>query len=351
MTESKEKTLAFLERNRGVFVSGEEIAAATATTRAAVNKHVKALRQCGYDILAAPNRGYMLAASTDYISASGIAKYLSEPCRSSLRFEILEETASTNLTAREAGERGEGSGLVVIARRQTHGRGRRGRNFFSDGGGIYMSVLLRRPGMTGAAAARLTTNAALAVCEAIEASASLATSGSAAGSVAEPPERAPSPRIKWVNDVFLRGLKVCGILTEGQVGVEEGTLEYAVVGIGVNLYPPLGGFPAELSGIAGSVFDGPRADGRNFFIGELLNRFFARLERGDASADLAEYRRRLLAQGRGAVVCLPDGRRFEVRALDVDDDYRLIAEFPDGTREAIAAGDVSVRPTETDDAI
>ena len=154
-----------------------------------------------------------------------------------------------------------------------------------------------------------------------------------------------------MNDVFLRGLKVCGILTEGQVGVEEGTLEYAVVGIGVNLYPPLGGFPAELSGIAGSVFDGPRADGRNFFIGELLNRFFARLERGDASADLAEYRRRLLAQGRGAVVCLPDGRRFEVRALDVDDDYRLIAEFPDGTREAIAAGDVSVRPTETDDAI
>ena len=105
----------------------------------------------------------MLAASTDYISASGIAKYLSEPCRSSLRFEILEETASTNLTAREAGERGEGSGLVVIARRQTHGRGRRGRKFFSDGGGIYMSVLLRRPGMTGAAAARLTTNAALAV--------------------------------------------------------------------------------------------------------------------------------------------------------------------------------------------
>ena len=61
-------------------------------------------------------------------------------------------------------------------------------------------------------------------------------------------------QIKWVNDVFCRGKKVCGILTEASLDLESGGLQYAIVGIGVNLYPPAGGFPEELADIMGSVY-------------------------------------------------------------------------------------------------
>ena len=126
---------------------------------------------------------------------------------------------------------------MVIANEQTAGRGRLSRSFFSPKDtGIYMSLLLRPKNYSAKQAVRITTMAAVAMCEAIE-------------TVSD--EKA---EIKWVNDIFVRGEKVCGILTEGSFNLESGLLDYAVLGIGINIYQPKDGFPNELSSIAGAVF-------------------------------------------------------------------------------------------------
>ncbi|MBR0225145.1 MAG: biotin--[Thermoguttaceae bacterium] len=328
--ESNKTLLDYLEARRGEFCSGEELADALGITRAAVWKRIKALEAKGLLISAIPNRGYMLRRETDVTSVEGISKYL-HGAATSLRLEVVDETGSTNLDLRERGERGEPGSLALIARRQTAGRGRRGRRFFSPDSGVYLSLLLRPEETPATRATRYTTVAGLAVCEAIEATSD-----------------APA-RIKWVNDVLVRGRKVCGIMTEAQVGLENGMLGYAVVGIGVNLYRPQGGYPEELRGIAGEVYESPRGDGKNRFVAELLNRFMSRLNAADEQDDLNQYRRRLLAQGRVGTVCLPGGARRQARLLDVDEEYRLIVEYPDGTRATLSSGEVSVHPERAED--
>ena len=107
-----------------------------------------------------------------------------------------------------------------------------------------MSLLLRPENYSAKQAVRLTTMAAVAVCEAIE-----KISGEDAG-------------IKWVNDIYVRGRKVCGILTEASFSLESGMLDYAVLGIGMNVYEPEGGFPEELADVAGAVFRGTGMTGK-----------------------------------------------------------------------------------------
>ena len=320
-----EKTvLDYLEARRGEFCSGEELSRELGVTRATVWNRVQALRARGYEIASVRNRGYRLAADSDALTLEGIEKLLNADC-AGLSVEIVDETGSTNLDLREAAERGASDGRVLIARRQTGGRGRRGRRFFSPESGLYLSMLLRPSETPAAIAIRYTTTAALAVCEAIEATSS------------------KSPRIKWVNDVMIDGLKVCGIMTEAQIGLENGLVEHAVVGVGVNLYRPKEGTPSELRGIAGYVFDETQGWRLNRFAAEFLNRFTRRRLANDAEDDLKEYRRRLLAQGREGDV-LFGAKKRRAKIIDVDDEYRLIVEYPDGTREALSSGEISVRP-------
>ena len=147
--------------------------------------------------------------------------------------EYLEEIDSTNRYVKQLGAAGAPEGRVVIANRQSAGRGRLGRSFFSPGEkGIYMSVLLR-PEIELERAVLITSMAAVAVARAIE-------------RVSDIPAK-----IKWVNDIFLNRKKVCGILTESGINAETGKLEYAVLGIGVNVGSME--FPEELKGIATSV--------------------------------------------------------------------------------------------------
>jgi len=127
-------------------------------------------------------------------------------------------------------------GEIIIAESQTAGRGRYGRKFFSPpGGGVYLSAVLCLEKLPAGEPALITALAAVSVCEALE-----AVTGK-------------SPRIKWVNDIFLDGKKICGILTETVTEPGSGQ-RFAVVGIGVNLFMPEEGFPEELKGIAGAVY-------------------------------------------------------------------------------------------------
>ena len=322
---SAEKTLLdYLEERRGEFCSGEELARELGVTRATIWNYVEKLRARGYDVASVRNCGYRLAPDSDALTVEGVAKGLSREC-AGLSLDVVDETGSTNLDLREEAERGAADGRVLFARRQTGGRGRRGRRFFSPESGLYVSMLLRPAETSASIAIRYTTIAALAVCEAIEATSS------------------KTPRIKWVNDVMIDGLKVCGIMTEAQIGLESGLVEYAVVGVGVNLYRPKEETPSELRGVAGFVFDEARGGLLNRFAAEFLNRFTLRWLAGDAEDDLKEYRRRLLAQGREGDVLRFSGKR-RAKIVDVDEEYRLIVEYPDGTREALSSGEISVRP-------
>ena len=322
---TREQVLALFEENRGIYFSGEELAGRLGVSRAAVWKAVGALRGEGYEIAAVRNRGYCLAAGTDILSAPGIRKYLGPAC-GGLDLQVLETAGSTNALARERAAAGAPEGCVILANAQTAGRGRVGRSFVSPPGtGLYLSLLLRPEGWPPSRAVKLTTMAAVAACEAIEA------------------VSRREARIKWVNDIFLEGRKVSGILTEGAFGLEDGLLEYAVVGIGINVYPPEGGFPGELADTAGTVFPGPRDDGKNRLAAELLNRLMDCYAGPGGRECTRRYRERSLVVGREIDVLTPGGRRRAL-ALDVDEECRLVVRYQDGETARLSSGEVSVRP-------
>ena len=320
---TKEKLLELLEENREEYLSGEELAGTLAVSRAAVWKAVKSLQQEGYPIDAVTNRGYRLSRGGDRLSAPGIRKYLQDACRE-LPITVVEETQSTNTALRALAEAGAPEGTVYIAQSQTGGRGRMGRSFFSPAGtGLYLSLLLRPTTWEPARAAQLTAAAAAAMCEAIR------------------QVTGKEPGIKWVNDLLLDGKKVCGILTEASFSMESGVLEYAVLGLGVNVYPPEGGFPKELGEIAGAVLDTPGEDVRNRLAGEFLNRFLAGYAHPEDRSFLDTYRRRSVAVGRDITV-LSGGHERRAFAFGVDDDCRLLVRYDDGTEQALSYGEIRI---------
>lgn len=320
---TREKLLGLLEENREAYLSGEELAKALAVSRAAVWKAVKSLQQEGYPIDAVTNRGYRLSRGGDRLSSPGIRKYLKPEYRD-LPITVAEETQSTNTALRALAEAGAPEGTVYIAQGQTGGRGRRGRSFFSPAGtGLYLSLLLRPTAWEPTRAAQLTAAAAAAMCEAIR------------------QVTGKEPGIKWVNDLLLDGKKICGILTEASFSMESGVLEYAVLGLGVNVYLPEGGFPGQLREIAGAVLDTPGEDVRNRIAGEFLNRFLDGYEHPEDRHFLDVYRRRSIAVGREVTV-LSGGWERRAFAFGLDDDCRLLVRYPDGTEQALSYGEIQI---------
>ena len=320
---TREKLLGLLEENREAYLSGEELAKALAVSRAAVWKAVKSLQQEGYPIDAVTNRGYRLSRGGDRLSAPGIRKYLKPEYRD-LPITVAEETQSTNTALRALAEAGAPEGTVYLAQGQTGGRGRMGRSFFSPAGtGLYLSLLLRPTAWEPTRAAQLTAVAAAAMCEAIR------------------QVTGKEPGIKWVNDLLLDGKKICGILTEASFSMESGVLEYAVLGLGVNVYPPEGGFPGQLREIAGAVLDTPGEDVRNRIAGEFLNRFLEGYEHPEDRHFLDVYRRRSVAVGREVTV-LSGGWERRAFAFGLDDDCRLLVRYPDGTEQALSYGEIRI---------
>lgn len=321
---TKEKLLELMESNKGKYLSGQEIARQLGVTRAAVWKAAASLKKDGYAIDATVGKGYNLSTKTDILSPQGVQKYLKQEC-SGIDITFLPSTTSTNTIARDKANSGAPEGCVVMANEQTAGRGRRGRSFYAPSGtGIYISLLLRPKNYPAKQAVRITTAAAVAVCEAIE-----TVSGEEA-------------RIKWVNDVFVRGKKVCGILTEASFGLENAMVEYAVLGIGLNVYVPKGGFPKDIEQVAGAVFETPHDDVKNRLAAEFLNRFMAYYATLDKPEHVEKYRTRNLAIGREISVISANGTR-SAKALGVDDECRLLVKYDNGEEESLFSGEISIR--------
>ncbi len=320
----KEKVLEIFESNKGAYFSGEEIAQNLSVSRAAVWKAVKQLKNEGYSIDAVNNKGYCLSVYTDILSPQGIQKYL-KPQYQKLHLNVLQTIDSTNVLVRQKAAEGEAEGFVVVANEQTAGRGRYGRDFYSPSGtGLYFSLLLRPSDYTADQAVRITTMAAVAMCEAIE-------------EVSD-----EKPKIKWVNDIFLKGKKVCGILTEGSFGLENGMLEYAVLGVGVNVYAPPNGFPEELQQIAGAVFDCAQNDMKNHLIAAFNNHFLDYYTNPDKKDYTDKYRQYSLVIGKEIVVIsAKESRNAFVHGID--DDCRLMVEYENGEKAAVSSGEIRIR--------
>ena len=322
---TKEKLLALFEADKGKFFSGEELAARLAVSRTAVWKAVNSLRKEGYEIQAVRNKGYSLSVSTDILSIQGVEKYLN-PEHSYIELEILPDIGSTNDYLREKAAQGKGEGYAVVAGAQTRGKGRTGRSFYSPADtGIYLSLLLRPKDCGPAQAVKFTTMAAVAACEAIE----------------KVSHR--SPQIKWVNDIYIDGKKVSGILTEASVSLENGSLEYVLLGIGINVYPPEKGFPQELRETAGSVFQERKSDGKNQLTAGFLNRLMDIYTKEEIGEYAEEYRKRSMVLGKRIQILTPEGEKG-ARALEIDKDCRLLVEYEDGNRELLRAGEIRIRP-------
>ena len=283
---------------------------------------MKALREEGYPIDAVQNKGYCLSPETDILSVQGIRKYLKFPV---LSLEFFPEVSSTNSLLRDRASAGAPEGTVIIAGAQTAGRGRLARKFYSPPDtGIYMSLLLRPENLTADNAILLPAMAAVAACETIS-----ELSGREAG-------------IKWVNDVFLDGKKVCGILTEASMGMESHTMEYVVLGVGINAYAPPEGFPDDLSGIAGAVFSERRQDGKNALAAGFLNRFMETYRTDQAGTYVQKYRGLNFAIGKEILVSSAGSER-KAAALDVDDRCRLKVRYEDGSEALLSYGEISTR--------
>lgn len=320
---TKEKLLSLFENNKGIYLSGEEIAGKLDVSRNAIWKAVNSLRNEGYNIDALPNKGYCLSTDTDILSVQGIKKYLNESSNE-LVLEVLPLASSTNMLLREKANQGEEEGYCLLANAQTEGKGRRGRSFYSPADtGVYLSLLLRPKDIPPSKAVHITTMAAVAACQAIE---------DVAGKEAS---------IKWVNDVFVEGRKVAGILTEASLSLESASLDYVIMGIGINAYPPEKGFPEEIKHVAGAVFDEKQSDGKNKLAAAFLNAFMELYQNKEQADYVGTYRSKSLVLGKEVVVHLPQGDR-KALALDVDEDCHLVVRYEDGETEALSSGEISI---------
>ncbi|MDR0817015.1 MAG: biotin--[acetyl-CoA-carboxylase] ligase [Clostridiales Family XIII bacterium] len=336
----KERVLGLLEAHRGVFVSGGQFASAAGVSRTAVWKAVSALREDGYPIEAVTNKGYRLSAESSRLSLAGMAPYFdgsdynlqnTQDTQDTQNIIIRRSIDSTNNEAKRMIADAPGAapyGTVIIAGEQTAGRGRRGRAFVSPAAdSVYMSFILK-PAVKAGPPFLVTIMAAVCVCEAIE---------EVCG--AQSPY-AQTPLIKWVNDVFLDGRKICGILTEAVSDVESGGIESIVLGIGININVPEDAFPEDIREIAGSLRLDP--GDRNRFAAALVRHVraaYAKLSEG--ISPIAAYRSRSLVTGHEITVLGANARKATAR--EILDNGSLLVEYADGSTEVLVSGEVSVR--------
>ena len=302
-------------------VSGEQMARRLNVSRNAIWKAVAQLREEGYQIDAGTNRGYRLSGARSPLSEAGIRSYLRTE-RFGRTLEVHKVIDSTNARVKLLAAEGAPEGMLVAARRQTSGRGRFRRAFHSpENAGVYFTLLLR-PDMTADRAVMLTSMTAVAVARAIDALAGTNT------------------QIKWVNDLYLGGKKICGILCEAGMDFESGRLDYAAVGIGINTAPQV--FPEELQDIATSIGNVTGRDiSGNQLVAEVCAQMEALYPALTEGGFMDEYRERSNVIGRRVKV-IRGNEHFSGTAVGIDDDGSLIVDR-DGDTVTVRSGEISIR--------
>ena len=264
-----------------------------------------------------------MLAEVRYLDISvvkGECERLGTVCPEIIYYDIID---STNTRAREyAKEHPENKETVVFtADAQSLGRGRRGRSFCSNSGaGIYVSFLIY-PKERGAFATGITAYSAVALARATESVCSA------------------SPMIKWVNDLYLNGKKLAGILAECEMD-SDGKISHLVLGMGINVYK--NAISEEISDIATSIEDetGEKIS-REKLLAHIIHEFVLRLPEIYSPEIYNEYKSRLFVLGREITVLRAE-EKYSARAVDLTEDYSLVVEGERG-REELYSGEISTK--------
>ena len=342
--------LDMLIEQNGRPLSGEEAALHLGLSRVSVWKAVQKLRDEGYDIKGGKNKGYILKSSSDVLNAFLIEKNLSAFAQSVCKgkIEVFKTIDSTNTEAKRrltSSSRAESlHGTVLFAEHQSAGRGRFSRSFYSPrGAGLYFSLIFcpsipARTEREVPSSALYTAISATVICRCLKA-------------------LGFAPQIKWVNDIYLNGKKICGILSEGIIDMETSSVQAVIIGIGLNVKES--NFPPELKNKAGSLFTEAgklfTETGSSFteaevpspnrnvlassIISSLIEALYGLLSQENL---MQEYKSLSLLTGKKVRVLPFAGTPYEVLVLGISDLGHLIIETDDGKKEELISGEVSL---------
>lgn len=301
----KAAILNTLRSGRNV-ISGAHLSAELGTSRVTVWKHIQKLQELGYDIAATP-KGYQLSGSPD-------TPFPWEFPGREDRIHYYPQVESTMTVARDLARDGAPHLSTVVAGRQSQGRGRLRRQWFSEEGGVYMTVIVR-PDIPLLLSSRVNFVASLAMTHVLR------------------DRYGIDARAKWPNDILVGEKKILGMLSEMEISADM--VAYINIGMGINVNnDPT---PDEPRAVSLSSLMGEKVS-RKALISAFLDDFEGRMARVDYDTVVDEWKQVTMTLDRQVRIVTTTGA-FEGRAADVDHDGALILERPDGTRQKIIYGD------------
>ena len=310
------------------WVSGQELGREAGVSRAAISKRIRKLLAQGFEVESSPRKGYRLLRADVRLTPGEMARGLAT-CRFYRHpFHIKEVTQSTNDDLRVLAEQGAPEGTVVFAEVQRAGRGRRGRSWFSRPGDAVQFSLLLRPPIRPGEGTLIPLMAATAVYRTLR---NLGVEG---------------VEIKWPNDVLIEGRKVCGILCEMSVSLEG--IEYAMLGVGLNVSTPEEAFPPELRDAACSLVSATgKPWSRPQVWLEILKELAPLIDllwKGEREEILEGWRQGAVSPGQEVELRSANGDVTRGRVQGVNEEGALQLLLPDGTLRTFHSGEVSLRP-------
>lgn len=320
--KTKDIVLRELERNRANYISGQELAERLNISRTAIWKAINSLKESGFQIESQTKLGYKLVESDDKLSDEGIRKGLRDELKD-IDIVIFDEIDSTNTEAKRRLYSSDVKDFtVIVADMQKGGRGRTGKSFTSPkGSGVYFSIILHPKDSYDFSYFDLTTvKAAVAVAEGIRES---------TGKQAE---------IKWVNDLFLKGKKICGILSELDADFESRSVKSVIVGIGINVNKPKDDSFKDLKDIAGYIGTDVI---RNEILSSILNAFYENNYVKSDNEIIDYYKKHSLVIGRDLSFVL-NGKKYSAKGVDINDKGNLIVDTG-SERLTLSSGEVSIK--------
>lgn len=318
----KQQILQVLENNRGLAMSGQQLADTLNVTRASVWKSIKALQDEGYKIVATTNRGYVLEETNDILSEQSLRACLGEEYRDVdiFAFKTSPSTNAEAMTRLMNG--GLTHGTLIVADEQTKGRGRMGKSFFSPKSGIYMSVCLCKSIERMQDVMVITPAAAVAVRSAIAKLTGI------------------DAKIKWVNDIYIDKKKVCGILTQADIDFESGKAGTFIVGIGINFVEQ--DFPDEIKQRACALFTGQPTITRSQLIGEIYRNLIKLTDDLTDRRFMLSYKQHSLVMNR-EISYTYNGEDKSGKVIDIDGDGGLVVQENGGGIRNLTCGEISIR--------
>jgi len=320
---TKDQLLVYLKEKRRTWISGELLSDELSVSRSAVWKHIRKLREEGYVIESSPKKGYLLRRDSDLLLPNEIRQGLNTKVFGKKDIEYSKEIDSTNTKAKDLAQRGAPEGTVVIAEKQTNGRGRRGRIWLSpEGDGIYATLILR-PAMSPGGAPKITLMTAVAVAEALLSLVQI------------------DIRIKWPNDILVNGRKLAGILTE--ITADMDAVNYIVVGLGLNVNTRSESFSEEIGKIATSIYieTGEQLSRARLIRAylEQFEKYYKMFTQNEFAAIMGRWKQLSGFIGQKVMVDVM-GQNYIGEVSDIDDDGVLILKDDQGRSRRIFSGDV-----------